>query len=116
MKTITYVKYPNRRLYETDSSSYVTFPNLKTKILEGYDIVVLDNKTKEDVTREVLVSIIMEETFEDSPIFSEDLMKMIIRFYGHPLQDVLKSALDQNIKLMTDFWASTNFNKTNEDK
>jgi hypothetical protein len=44
------------------------------------------------------------------------LMKMIIRFYGHPLQDVLKSALDQNIKLMTDFWASTNLNKTNENK
>ena len=116
MKIITYVKYPNRRLYDTDSSAYVTFPNLKQKILEGYDIVVLDNKTKEDVTREVLVSIIMEETFEIEPIFSEDWMKMIIRFYGNPLQDLLKSTLDQNLKLMADFWVAANLNKTNEKK
>lgn len=116
MKLITYVKYPNRRLYDTDSSTYVTFPNLKKKIIEGYDIVVLDNKTKEDVTREVLVSIITEETLEDRPIFSEDLMKMIIRFYGNPLQDLLKSTLDKNLNLMTDFWATTNLNNTNKDK
>jgi len=116
MKTVTYVKYPNRRLYDTEISGYVTFPNLKKRILEGYDIIVLDNKTKEDVTREVLVSIIMEESFTEEPLFSEDLMKMIIRFYGNPMQDLLRVSLDQSLKLMTDFWLSANLKKNSEDK
>ena len=103
MKPITYVKYPNRRLYDTESSGYVTFPNLRQKIIEGRDIIVLDNKTKEDVTREVLVSIIMEESFANEPLFSEDLMKMIIRFYGNPMQAHLTNTLDQGLKLMGDF-------------
>ncbi|QWE06067.1 polyhydroxyalkanoate synthesis regulator DNA-binding domain-containing protein [Polynucleobacter sp. JS-JIR-5-A7] len=113
MKPITYVKYPNRRLYDTENSCYVTFPNLRLKIMEGRDIVVLDNKTKEDVTREVLVSIIMEESFVGEPLFSEDLMKMIIRFYGNPMQALLTNSLDQGLQILTGIWSTLSANKKN---
>lgn len=111
MKPITYVKYPNRRLYDTENSCYATFPNLRVKIMEGRNIVVLDNKTKEDVTREVLISIIMEESFVGEPLFSEELMKMIIRFYGNPMQALLTNSLDQGLRLMGDFWSTAISNK-----
>jgi polyhydroxyalkanoate synthesis repressor PhaR len=100
MTTITYVKYPNRRIYDTENSGYVSFQSLRKKILEGREILVLDHKTKEDVTREVLISIIMEETIGGEPLFSNDLMKMIIRSYGNPMQDLLMSALDQSQKIL----------------
>ena len=104
MTTITYVKYPNRRIYDTENSGYVSFQSLRKKILEGRDILVLDHKTKEDVTREVLISIIMEETIGGEPLFSNELMKMIIQFYGNPMQGVFMSTLDQSQKMLNTIW------------
>lgn len=100
MTIITYVKYPNRRIYDTENSGYVSFQGLRNKILEGREILVVDHKTKEDVTREVLISIIMEETIGGEPLFSNDLMKMIIQSYGNPMQDLLMSTLDQSQKIL----------------
>lgn len=114
MKTITYVKYPNRRLYDTENSGYVTFPNLREKIMEGREIIVLDNKTKVDVTREVLISIIMEEEFIGGPPFTENLMRMIIQFYGNPLQGLLKNSLDQGQKMLTNIWSMASKQKNGE--
>ena len=99
MSTIAYVKYPNRRIYDTESSGYVSFQDIRKKIIKGHEIVVLDNRTKEDVTREVLISIIFEGSIGGEPLFSEDLMKMIIKFYGHPMKDLFMDSLDQSLKI-----------------
>lgn len=102
---ITYVKYPNRRIYDTESSGYVSFQGIRKKIMEGREIIVLDNRTKEDVTREVLISLIMEETIGGTPLFSEDLMRMIIRFYGNPMQGAFMATLDQSQKILASIWS-----------
>lgn len=115
MKPITYVKYPNRRLYDTENSCYVTFPNLRQKIMEGRNIIVLDNKTKEDVTREVLVSVIMEETIVGEPLFSEAFMRMLIKFYGHPMQGILKNSFDQGLQTLNGIWSTLSANKKNSE-
>lgn len=73
--------------------------------MEGREIIVLDNKTKEDVTREVLISVIMEESIGGEPLFSEDLMRMIIRFYGNPMQSALMATLDQSQRILASIWA-----------
>ena len=105
MTPITYVKYPNRRIYDTESSGYVSFQGIRKKIMEGREIIVLDNKTKEDVTREVLISVIMEETIGGEPLFSDELMRMIIRFYGNPMQSALMATLDQSQRMLASIWA-----------
>lgn len=117
MTKITYVKYPNRRIYDTENSGYVSFQGIRKKIMEGREILVMDNKTKEDVTREVLISIIMEETIGGEPLFSEDLMRMIIRFYGNPMQGMLMTTLDQSQKMLNSIWGmATPPASNNEDK
>lgn len=92
---MTYVKYPNRRIYDTELSEYVPFSSIKKRIVGGQSILVLNHKTKEDVTREVLISMILEESGPGNELFTENLMRMIIRFYGNPLQDYLRTYLDQ---------------------
>lgn len=116
MTPITYVKYPNRRIYDTESSNYVSFKGLRKKIMEGREILVLDNKTKEDVTREVLISLIMEESIGGEPLFSEDLMRMIIRFYGNPMQNMLMCTLDQSQKLLNSIWFTATSPKPNTEE
>lgn len=106
-KTINYVKYPNRRIYDTESSGYVSFQNIRKKIMEGHNIIVLDNKSKEDVTREVLISILMDETIGGEPLFSQDLMRAIIQFYGNPLQELFTMTLDQGQKILNSMWPLT---------
>ena len=103
IKTINYVKYPNRRIYDTDISGYVPFSSIRKRIIEGYEIVVLDYKTKEDVTREVLISILLDESLTGPELFSEQLMKMLIQLYGNPMQVLLKSYFDQNLAVLNSF-------------
>ena len=116
MTTITYVKYPNRRIYDTENSGYVSFQGIRKKILEGREIIVLDNKTKKDVTREVLINIIMEETIGGKQLFSDNLMRMIICFYGNPLQGTLMSTLDQSQKMLTSLWSMASPNASNKEE
>lgn len=104
--TIKYVKYPNRRLYDTELSDYVPFSSIRKRILDGKNIIVLNHKTKEDVTREVLISILLEQSVPGEELFTEDLMRMIIRFYGNPLQGVLSAQLDQAEDAFSSFWAN----------
>lgn len=105
-KTINYVKYPNRRIYDTEKSSYVSFASLRTRIMDGHEIVVLDNKTKEDVTREVLISVLLEESLVREPLFTENLMMLIIRFYGNPMQSALMNHFDQSMKIINSLWSA----------
>ncbi len=105
-KLIKYVKYPNRRLYDTDISKYVPFSSLRKRILDGDDIVVINHKTGEDVTREVLINLLLDQNIPGNDIFTEDLMRLIIKFYGNPLQEIFKRSLDQSHSIIKSLWTN----------
>ena len=107
IKTIKYVKYPNRRLYDTDISQYVPFNSLRKRIMDGYNIAVFNHKTEEDVTREVLISLILDQSMAGNELFSEDLMREIIKFYGHPMQELFKATLDQSHNMFASLWKTS---------
>ena len=90
-------KYPNRRLYDTETSSYITLADVKKLVLEHVDFRVEDAKSKEDLTRSILLQIILEEESAGAPMFSSDMLSQIIRFYGNAMQGMMGSYLEKNI-------------------
>jgi len=82
-------KYPNRRLYDRTDSHYIPFAVLKELIQEGVAFKVIDEKTDEDVTRNVLTQIISEESIENNQFLSEELLRQVIRFYGNSMGSVM---------------------------
>ena len=98
-------KYPNRRLYDTQSSSYITLADVKQMVLSGQNFVVRDAKTSEDLTRSILLQIILEEESGGVPIFSSQMLSQIIRFYGHAMQGLMGSYLEKNLQTFTDIQA-----------
>lgn len=99
-------KYPNRRLYDTEISKYITMENLKNLVLEGVDFQVIDVKTDEDLTRSVLLQIIAEQEHGGEPIFSTDSLTQIIRFYGDSVQGVASDYINQSLNLFSEQQAS----------
>jgi polyhydroxyalkanoate synthesis repressor PhaR len=95
-------KYPNRRLYDTETSSYITLADVKLMVLAAQDFVVRDAKTSEDLTRSILLQIILEEETGGLPIFSTQMLSQIIRFYGHAMQGMMGSYLEKNLQTFTD--------------
>jgi polyhydroxyalkanoate synthesis repressor PhaR len=95
-------KYPNRRLYDTRSSSYITLADVKQMVLGGEDFEVRDAKTGEDLTRSILLQIILDEESAGAPMFSTPMLAQIIRIYGQAMQGVMGSMLEQNMKLFAD--------------
>jgi len=95
-------KYPNRRLYDTRISSYITLADVKTMVLEGLEFEVRDAKTGEDLTRSILLQIILEEETGGVPIFSAPMLSQIIRFYGHAMQGMMGSYLEKNLQTFTE--------------
>jgi polyhydroxyalkanoate synthesis repressor PhaR len=91
-------KYPNRRLYDTETSSYITLADVKKLVLEQVQFRVEDAKTKEDLTRAILLQIILEEESAGAPMFSSDMLSQIIRFYGNAMQGMMGSYLEKNIQ------------------
>jgi polyhydroxyalkanoate synthesis repressor PhaR len=91
-------KYPNRRLYDTQSSSYITLADVKTMVLGGEDFEVRDAKDSSDLTRSILLQIILEEESGGVPMFSTEMLSQIIRFYGHAMQGAMGAVLEQNLK------------------
>lgn len=91
-------KYPNRRLYDTETSSYITLADVKKLVLDHVDFRVEDAKTKEDLTRSILLQIILEEETAGAPMFSCDMLSQIIRFYGNAMQGMMGSYLEKNIQ------------------
>lgn len=91
-------KYPNRRLYDTATSSYITLADVKRLVLENTEFRVLDAKTNEDLTRSILLQIIIDEESGGVPMFSSDMLSKIIRFYGHAMQGMMGSYLEKNIQ------------------
>ena len=90
-------KYPNRRLYDTETSSYITLADVKKLVLEPVAFKVEDAKTREDLTRAILLQIILEEETAGAPMFSSDMLSQIIRFYGNAMQGMMGSYLEKNI-------------------
>jgi polyhydroxyalkanoate synthesis repressor PhaR len=95
-------KYPNRRLYDTDTSSYITLAEIKQLVMDDERFVVRDAKSNEDLTRSILLQVILEEETAGVPIFSEQVLANIIRFYGHAMQDFMGSYLEKNVQVFMD--------------
>jgi polyhydroxyalkanoate synthesis repressor PhaR len=91
-------KYPNRRLYDTQTSSYITLHDVKQLVLGQEDFQVVDAKSSEDLTRGVLLQIILEEEAGAVPMFSSDMLSQIIRFYGHAMQGMMGNYLEKNLE------------------
>jgi polyhydroxyalkanoate synthesis repressor PhaR len=98
-------KYPNRRLYDTDTSTYITLTDVKQLVMASEQFVVRDAKTNEDLTRSILLQIILEEEAGGAPMFSEAALANIIRFYGHSAQGFMGSYLEKNVQAFTDIQA-----------
>ena len=98
-------KYPNRRLYDTQTSAYITLGEVKQLVLQATPLVVRDAKTNEDLTRSILLQIILEEESGGVPMFSEAALSNIIRFYGNAMQGFMGTTLERNLQVMTDMQA-----------
>ena len=90
-------KYPNRRLYDTETSTYITLAEVKDLVLEYKEFQVVDAKTGDDLTRAILLQIILEEESGGVPMFSTDMLANIIRYYGHAMQGLMGSYLERSI-------------------
>src|ERR1700704_6177520 len=95
-------KYPNRRLYDTQTSSYITLADIKQLVLNNEEFSVVDAKTGEDLTRSILLQIILEEEANGAPMFSSVVLSQIIRYYGHAMQGMMGSYLEKNVQAFTD--------------
>ncbi len=92
-------KYPNRRLYDTTTSIYITLADVKKLVLENVNFKVEDAKTKDDLTRSILLQIILEEeSGNGAPMFSSDVLSKIIRFYGNAMQGMMSNYLEKNVQ------------------
>ena len=95
-------KYPNRRLYDTRLSTYITLADVKAMVLAAESFEVRDAKTGEDLTRSILLQIILEEEGGGVPIFSAPMLSQLIRFYGHSMQGMMGSYLEKNLQTFTE--------------
>lgn len=95
-------KYPNRRLYDTRTSTYITLADVKELVLAHEVFQVVDAKSGEDLTRSILLQIILEEEAGGAPMFSSDLLSQMIRFYGNAMQGMMGRYLENNIKAFAD--------------
>lgn len=91
-------KYPNRRLYDTQTSSYITLADVKELVLKQEEFQVVDAKSAEDLTRQILLQIILDEESTGAPMFSHDVLTQFIRFYGNAMQGVMGNYLERNIQ------------------
>ena len=101
----TLKKYPNRRLYDTQTSSYITLADVKQMVLGGEDFEVRDAKTGDDLTRSILLQIILEEESGGVPMFTTQALAQIIRFYGHAMQGVMGTMIEKNLQAFTELQA-----------
>ena len=90
-------KYPNRRLYDTQTSSYITLADVKQMVLRREEFQVVDARSNEDLTRQILLQIILEEESAGAPIFSADLLLQMIRSYGGAMQGFMSAYLEKNL-------------------
>ena len=95
-------KYPNRRLYDTETSTYITLTDVRQLVMDSTLFAVLDAKTGEDITRSILLQIILEEESGGAPMFTEAVLANIIRFYGNAMQGFMGTYLEENVQSFMD--------------
>ncbi len=91
-------KYPNRRLYDTKTSSYITLADVKQMVLKQENFHVIDAKSGDELTRQILLQIILDEESGGVPMFSSDLLSQMIRSYGSAMQGFMGTYLEKNIE------------------
>ncbi len=91
-------KYANRRLYDTEDSKYVTLKDIKKLIALGTDVKILDDTTDQDITRALLLQIVSEQELGGTPLLNETVLNQLIRFYGHPMQDMMGGFIANSVK------------------
>lgn len=97
-KPVVIRKYANRRLYDTGTSAYITLDDLCDRVKQGEDFVVLDAKTGQDLTRQVLTQIIFEQETKGEQLLPTNFLRSVIRFYGNKMQPVLQHYLEASMK------------------
>ncbi|MGH6635804.1 MAG: polyhydroxyalkanoate synthesis repressor PhaR [Gammaproteobacteria bacterium] len=95
-------KYPNRRLYDTVESKYITVDDVRKLVLKGIEFCIVDKKSGEDITRTILLQIILEQEEDGEPMFSSDALTRIIRFYGDAVQGLASSFLDRSLNMFAE--------------
>src|SRR3989304_1375022 len=95
-------KYPNRRLYDTKTSTYITLADVKALVLKHEDFQIVDAKSNDDLTRQILLQIILEEEAGGAPMFSSEILTQFIRFYGTAMQSMVGSYLERNVMLFNE--------------
>lgn len=98
-------KYPNRRLYDTRDSAYITLADVKQLVLDHEAFKVVDAKSGEDLTRSVLLQIILEEETGGAPMFTSELLAQMIRFYGNAMQGMMGKYLESNLRSFAEMQA-----------
>ena len=91
-------KYPNRRLYDTRTSGYITLADVKQMVMRAEPFEVRDARSGEDLTRSILLQIILEEETGGVPMFSTDMLSQLTRFYGHAMQGMMGAYLEKNLQ------------------
>lgn len=94
-------KYPNRRLYDTVESRYITLADIRKLVIERVDFVIIDKKTSGDITRSILMQVIAEQEDRAEPVMSRDFLSHVIRSYGGAMQGVMGSYLEQSMKMFS---------------
>lgn len=94
-------KYPNRRLYDTVESRYITLHDIRHLVVERIEFVVIDKKSQQDITRAILLQVIAEQELTPETVMSRDFLAQIIRSYGSNMQGVVGSYLEQSLKLFS---------------
>ncbi|TJY62180.1 polyhydroxyalkanoate synthesis repressor PhaR [Sinimarinibacterium sp. CAU 1509] len=92
-------KYPNRRLYDTHISRYITLEEIRKLVLQNIAFRVEDKRTHEDITRSILLQVIAEQEEGGDPIFTTELLEFIIRYYGDPMQNSIGRYLELSVEL-----------------
>ena len=95
-------KYPNRRLYDTEVSRYITLENIRQLVIRGEHFTVIDKRSGDDITRTILLQVISEQEEGGDPIFRTEVLRNIIRFYGDSMQSTVSSYLELSLEFFSD--------------
>ena len=95
-------KYPNRRLYDTEVSRYITLENIRQLVIRGEHFTVIDKRSGDDITRTILLQVISEQEEGGDPIFRTEVLRNIIRFYGDSMQSTVSSYLELSLEFFSE--------------
>ena len=91
-------KYPNRRLYDTFESRYITLAEIRKLVMDKTDFIVVDKKSNMEITRSILLQVISEQEHQGSPVMSQEFLANVIRSYGEPAHELVGGYLDKSMR------------------